>query len=304
LARSTDSRYGTAVDPGRAFQIHGRIPADAESTPASGVRFAAAAGWDLAERAGRQGISEEALRARLAAETVVVVDGHADRYAETLPASELPASVAPEACWCIDAGAALTTKTTFELWTAIERGEIAPSARVWREGMECWTPIAQVAELALALPDDAPSATSAPASPEATATPETPGTPAARGATTPEPATIDATTSPIALPGLRSAPPPSMPIPLVTRRRSAALQWVAMGSAIAASAVAAALIATSTPEPIEPASAPAAIAQGASTPPEARAAIAAPAPPPASRKRHDEPGQRRLRAGERFGAAR
>jgi hypothetical protein len=38
--------------------------------------------------------------------------------------------------------------TTFELWEALERGHVVASMRVWREGMECWTPIGEVGEFA------------------------------------------------------------------------------------------------------------------------------------------------------------
>ena len=41
--------------------------------------------------------------------------------------------------------------TTIELWTALDWGEIQAYVRVWREGMECWTPAGEVPELACAL---------------------------------------------------------------------------------------------------------------------------------------------------------
>jgi hypothetical protein len=53
--------------------------------------------------------------------------------------------------WCVDSGERLSTMSTFEAWTAIARGDVRRSHRVWREGMECWEPIEEVPELACAL---------------------------------------------------------------------------------------------------------------------------------------------------------
>lgn len=53
--------------------------------------------------------------------------------------------------WCIDRGLTLDTMTTFELWLAIASGQIERDVRVWREGLECWTEVEQVPDLACAL---------------------------------------------------------------------------------------------------------------------------------------------------------
>lgn len=59
--------------------------------------------------------------------------------------------ISPE--WCVDLGAALQTMSTFELWTALATGRVTHETRVWREGMECWTAAAELADLACAVPD-------------------------------------------------------------------------------------------------------------------------------------------------------
>lgn len=53
--------------------------------------------------------------------------------------------------WCVDFGVVLEAMTTFELWNAIERGDVTVRARVWREGLECWTPVDRLPELSLAV---------------------------------------------------------------------------------------------------------------------------------------------------------
>jgi len=54
--------------------------------------------------------------------------------------------------WCVDDGRELTARSTFEVWMAVSAGEIGSSTLVWREGMECWTPIADIFELACSIP--------------------------------------------------------------------------------------------------------------------------------------------------------
>lgn len=67
---------------------------------------------------------------------------------DTVPASDpFTALNAGRPDWCVDLGESLATMTTFELWSAIERSDVAPWMRVWREGMECWTPVQELAEL-------------------------------------------------------------------------------------------------------------------------------------------------------------
>jgi hypothetical protein len=249
------------------FQIEDRAPAgDVEaSPPTSGVR--------------------ENLR------TIPLADGRSaaatvpgagvDRFAQTYPVVD-ESPEAPPFEWCVDLGATMITKTTFDLWTAIEQGEIGGSMLVWREGMECWTPVDHVGELALAL-EAAP-----PAAPEAS----------------PEPA--EATTNPEV-----RRPPPAADPPRISSRRQVPVRsgrWVALGSAVAASAIAAAALTTFLAQPPpsessgarEPAAAP--VMQGAvmsqdepKTTPSEPATVSAPPP----KARHEDRGQHRRRAGDR-----
>jgi hypothetical protein len=66
---------------------------------------------------------------------------------------ESPESGRAQPEWCVEVGQALRALTTFELWMAIARGELGAETHVWRDGMEGWTPIANVPELAYALVD-------------------------------------------------------------------------------------------------------------------------------------------------------
>lgn len=205
-----------------------------------------------------------------------------DRFAETLPAVDELLGPPPFE-WCVDLGAKLITRTTFELWAAIEQGEIGGSMLVWREGMECWTPVDRVGELSCALE-------AAPPAPE------------------PSPEPTEATTNPeVRRPAIEAEPPR-----ISSRRRvpvraanAGGGKWVALGSAVAASAIAAAALTTFLAQPQAsestrihaPAAAPA--AQGAAmsrelseVTPIDTATVAAPAPP---RARHGEFGQRRRR---------
>ncbi len=209
-----------------------------------------------------------------------------DRFAATLAViEELP--LAPPFEWCVDLGATLITRTTFDLWAAIEQGEIGGSMLVWREGMECWTPVDRVGELSCAL-ELAPTASMAP--PELSVEP------------------AEATTNPEVRTPPDSAPPPRKSsrrhVP-VRRANAGGGKWVALGSAVAASAIAAAMLTTFLAHP--PASRPASALEptvtqaleGAATSrelPEATsidpAPVAAPMPP---KSRHAESGQRRRR---------
>jgi hypothetical protein len=83
-------------------------------------------------------------RARSSAETL---RGVADPFADTEGA---PPGAAGVRDWCVDRGDALVTMSTFELWGALERADVAPWMRVWREGMECWTPAGELMELSWA----------------------------------------------------------------------------------------------------------------------------------------------------------
>jgi hypothetical protein len=242
--------------------------------------------------------------------------------------------------WCVDFGAVLTTMDTFELWAAIDRGDVNSAMRVWREGMECWTPIKQLPELAVAL--------------------------TTASSRTPEPITLQmppkAPAFPILLPAPMPAPqldevrPPmntliSGPrtsgwerlsqriLPAPSRGRARTQAWVALGSAMAATAITAALISTASPRasispdaraasaaaPIEALVEPAAITTASPALPEpavtAAAAVVVEAPlllpptvgdepaaneraPGASEPRphHDDRGQHRLRRSGKRGS--
>jgi len=84
-------------------------------------------------------------------------------YADTMAVSDpslLEGEGTPD--WCIDLGERLLTVTTFDAWSAIARGEVRSGMRAWREGLECWTPVEDLVELACALsaePTPAPVAT-------------------------------------------------------------------------------------------------------------------------------------------------
>jgi hypothetical protein len=219
---------------------------------------------------------------------VTVPGAGVDRFAATMPVVEESAA-APPLAWCVDLGAKMITRTTFELWTGIEQGEIRGRMLVWREGMECWTPVERVGELACAL-ELAPRETLEPSL---------------------EPA--EATTSP----ALREAPPEPPPPRISSRRQVPARgggKWIALGSAVAASAISAAALTTLLAQPPalephgsrEPASASA--LQGAATSSELPAVIesetereseskSAPAAAPA-KGRHDDRGQHRRRSGD------
>jgi hypothetical protein len=54
--------------------------------------------------------------------------------------------------WCVDSGAHIATMSTFELRLAVASGDVGAAVRVWREGMECWTPVAELPELGHAVP--------------------------------------------------------------------------------------------------------------------------------------------------------
>ncbi|AUX26524.1 hypothetical protein SOCEGT47_070930 [Sorangium cellulosum] len=71
--------------------------------------------------------------------------------APTMPVSSHTSIVADEPPeskpWCIDHGDWLEAMSTVALWRALEMGELPPSTRVWREGLECWTPAGEVKAL-------------------------------------------------------------------------------------------------------------------------------------------------------------
>jgi len=178
--------------------------------------------------------------------------------------------------WCVDFGPVLATMDTFELWAAIDRGDITPAMRVWREGMECWTPIEKLPELAVALttassrtpepvtlhmPPKAPALSAAVPAPASTAVPDPLPTPTEEVRPPASTLISGPQTSSWTRISHRILPPPE-------RRRAGAQFWVALGSAVAATAVTAALAGGS------PRRAPIA--------PDVRVGVTVPAPVPAA----------------------
>ena len=231
-----------------------------------------------------------------------------DRFAATFPVVDeaLPA-YSPE--WCVDLGGALVTKSTFALWTAIERGEVGGNMLVWREGMECWTPVNRVGELAHAIEPVRPTV------PEPSPEENLEASPGASLDVSPEAA--EATTNP----ELRRRPPVEDPPRISSRRRvpfHTGGKWIALGSAVAVSAIAAAALTTFLAPPPVPesrgrAAAPmlhvmerAALSRDEPEPPAFEpAAIAPAAVAPVTtaslpaKARHEDRGQHRRRAGDR-----
>jgi hypothetical protein len=85
-------------------------------------------------------------------------------------AEEAPAESKP---WCIDRGDFLEAMSTVTLWRALELGELPHSTRVWREGLECWTPAGEVKALGWTISqppprDEAPALSAAGEAPEST----------------------------------------------------------------------------------------------------------------------------------------
>jgi hypothetical protein len=195
-----------------------------------------------------------------------------DAYADTLAAPSTFSESQPQ--WCIDTGGLFLTMTTFELWEALERGEVLAWMRVWREGMECWTPVGEIADFAWAL---ASVPTPAPAPlPE----PELPA---------------DAHTGPLSTPTVTPDPPVSEIRPV--KRPLAGAGWIALGSAVALAAVISAILVRMGAPP-----AASVASSGASAPVEAVVVErpSAPADPPSPEAtHHEERGQRRQPRGGR-----
>lgn len=53
--------------------------------------------------------------------------------------------------WCVEVGDLLAAMESSELWDAIDRGEVTADTRVWREGLDGWTPVEELPELAPAV---------------------------------------------------------------------------------------------------------------------------------------------------------
>ncbi|WP_049949797.1 DUF4339 domain-containing protein [Sorangium cellulosum] len=84
--------------------------------------------------------------------------------------AEEPAESRP---WCVDRGDWLEAMSTVALWRALELGELPHSTRVWREGLECWTPAGEVKALGWTVSqppprDEAPALSAAGEGPEST----------------------------------------------------------------------------------------------------------------------------------------
>jgi len=82
-------------------------------------------------------------RTALESETPTIPCVKSTELARSPLASEPP----PSLPWCVESGDGLEAMSTIGLWTALETGALPPETRVWREGMECWTPACQVREL-------------------------------------------------------------------------------------------------------------------------------------------------------------
>ncbi len=59
----------------------------------------------------------------------------------------------PRLTWSVDLGEELRAMSTFELWYALNTGDLPPEIRVWRLGREAWTAAREVPELSCALRD-------------------------------------------------------------------------------------------------------------------------------------------------------
>jgi hypothetical protein len=230
--------------------------------------------------------------------------------------------------WCVDLGCEMRAMSTFEVWTALASGTFGPEVRVWKEGMECWSPVETIPELVCALDATAellppPAARAQPAPPlppltlpslmppvsmrpeaglpdatlPASTRPEPPGL---------EPDVAEAVTGPMARPypaldrgeapasGSRARPPLRLRAGSALAGRRG-MTWIAGGSAVAAVSMALAMLLS----PAPPFSAPASGAQEPSAPRETEEP-AADAPQTGrsdARRCHDESGQRRLRRG-------
>jgi hypothetical protein len=199
---------------------------------------------------------------------------YTDPYADTLAAHGSFASAHPD--WCVDVGTKLLTLTTFELWEALERGHVLAWMRVWREGMECWTPIGEIAEFTWAL----------------AGTPPPPSEPAVRSDSGPDP--LDGPLCPLPA---DDAPPSSSTRPVMPPRAWArpTAHWIALGSSVALLAVVSAIVVSNEPPRAHPVE-----TRGVVEPVETAEHTGRPPPPPLEDRgerratmHHGERGQRR-----------
>jgi hypothetical protein len=242
-------------------------------------------------------------RARSTADTL---RGTADPFADT--EGVLPGAAGCRD-WCVDRGADLLTMSTFELWAALERGEIAAWMRVWREGMECWTPAGELLELSWATAGTPQPSIQA----EAMASEATTGpvpllepSPVPREASGAPRESSRAPREVSRVPEIAAAP--SLPRPELSRApapsrvQAHAGRWVAAGSLVAAVAIAAAFFVAAGGGAEAPAEHAAVTVTAIAAPPPMRAPeVSAPTldddPPRPEPARREERGQRRLPRG-------
>jgi hypothetical protein len=194
--------------------------------------------------------------------------------------------------WCVDLGSSLETMSTFELWTALSAATIPRHTRVWREGMECWTPALEVDELACAVLDAYDSTPS------------------------PSTVTVESDETPNGCDTEMTPPPTATERPTA---RPSALDWakarpVVVGSACAVASVVLALASTSRTSTLPPPTLTSVgvaaaieqvdVASSMATIPAPVASVAAHAAEPIvvpqqTASRHSERGQKRLRTGKR-----
>jgi hypothetical protein len=138
-------------------------------------------------------------------------------YAATMAVADQPlfGGVEPPADWCLDLGERLITLSTFDAWSAIARGEVRGVTLAWREGLECWTPVEELPELACAL--------------SAEPTPE----PVATDITAPD----SLAAFELAEPAARELRPPPIPRAQVRPPRRAARRSATFGALVAAAAI-------------------------------------------------------------------
>jgi hypothetical protein len=206
----------------------------------------------------------------------------------------------PDLDWCVDRRPSLCAMSTAEVWAAAVDGRVDRDMRAWRIGLECWTRLAEIPELAGAFEPYEPEPVS-----DAAVTP-----PAVEITSLPMRDTSAGATSPVVWGGAAwggAAAVVSGPEPLPQRyafegRLRGALvgaRWIAAGCAIAVASLGLSLLHAFEPEPRPVVQASVGLtavravsaAVRASSAPRLSAVPRVAAPPRA------EPGQRRLRGG-------
>ena len=49
--------------------------------------------------------------------------------------------------WCVDDGVSIHVMKSRDIYDAVERGDLTPETKVWRDGRACWLAIAECHEL-------------------------------------------------------------------------------------------------------------------------------------------------------------